>query len=134
MRVLLKFKDKELIKHHNLYIEFVKFLQENYPLKYDFSIYFLKDRIGQMSTGSRTDNHELKILTGGRLNRDILRTLAHEWIHEYQMTILKREKGPDIGGQNEDEANAISARLIKMFEKKFPSEEKLMYERKKGIS
>jgi hypothetical protein len=81
-----------------------------------------------MSTGARTDFHELKILSGGRLNRDILRTLAHEWIHEYQMTILGREKGPDIGGKNEDEANAISARLIKMFEKRFPKEIDLMYE------
>jgi hypothetical protein len=62
------------------------------------------------------------------MNRDILRTLAHEWIHEYQMTILGRERGPDIGGTNEDEANAFSARLIKMFEKKFPYDEKYMYE------
>jgi hypothetical protein len=62
------------------------------------------------------------------LNRDILRTLAHEWIHEYQMTILNREMGPNIGGENEDEANAISAQLIKMFEKFYPEKEKFMYE------
>ena len=87
---------------------------------------------GKMSTGSRTSDSELKILTKGRLNRDILRTLAHEWVHEYQLTILNREHGPDIGGKNEDEANAFAGQLIKMFEKKFPNKEEMMYE-SKGI-
>ena len=85
-----------------------------------------------MSTGSRTTDSELKILTKGRLNRDILRTLAHEWVHEHQLTILNREHGPDIGGKNEDEANAFAGQLIKMFEKKFPNKEEMMYE-SKGI-
>jgi hypothetical protein len=62
------------------------------------------------------------------MNRDICRTLAHEWVHEYQMTILNREMGPDIGGQNEDEANAEAGKVIKKFEKKFPEMEELMYE------
>jgi len=128
MQVKLIFKDNKLKEYHKFYIEFIKFIQKLYPLRNDFKIIFLKHRDGKMSTGARTDFYELKILSGGRLNRDILRTLAHEWIHEYQMTILGREKGPDIGGKNEDEANAISARLIKMFEKRFPKEINLMYE------
>jgi hypothetical protein len=102
-------------------------LYDHYPLSSDLTIIFLKNRNGKMTTGVRLQN-ELRILTGGRMNRDILRTLAHEWIHEYQMTVLNRKMGPNIGGKNEDEANAISARLIKLFEKKFPNEESLMYE------
>jgi Fe-Mn family superoxide dismutase len=70
-----------------------------------------------MTTGSRTDNHRLKILVKDRLNRDILRTLAHEWAHEYQRRVLKRKKGPNIGGKNEDEANAIAGEIMKKFEK-----------------
>ena len=81
-----------------------------------------------MSTGSRTNDSELKILVNGRLNRDVIRTLAHEWVHEYQRTILNREHGPDIGGKNEDEANALAGSLIKTFEKKFPKKEEMMYE------
>ena len=46
-----------------------------------------------------------------------MRTLAHEWVHEYQLSVQGRKKGPNIGGKNEDEANAFAGRLVKMFEK-----------------
>jgi Fe-Mn family superoxide dismutase len=82
-----------------------------------------------MTTGSHNVNkRKIKILSKGRLNRDILRTLAHEWVHDYQRDILKRPKGPNIGGKNEDEANAFAGQLIKKFEKKFPQKEEMMYE------
>jgi len=128
MIVKIKFKDNKLKKSHKLYLEFIKFIQNNYPLRDNLNIEFLKERVGMMTTGARTSDHTLRVLTKKRMNRDILRTLAHEWIHEYQMTILGRKLGPNIGGQNEDEANALSARLIKMFEKEYPTEEKFMYE------
>ena len=81
-----------------------------------------------MTTGSRTNNNELKILSKGRINRDILRTLAHEWIHEHQRTILKRDQGPNIGGRNENEANSGAGILIKKFEKLFPDTEVQLYQ------
>ena len=117
--------DKKEFKFYN---DFIEFLQEKIPLKHNLTIVFLGDRVGEMTTGSRTTNDELHILAKGRINRDILRTLAHEWVHEYQRTILKRKKGPDIGGRNEDEANAISGQLMKMFEKRFPNKEPKMYD------
>lgn len=117
-------EDKGLAK------KFIAFLQTQYPLKDDLKVTFLGEKTGSMSTGSRTMDSELKVLSKGRLNRDVLRTLAHEWVHEYQMKILKRDQGPDIGGQNEDEANAFSGQLIKMFEKKFPEIQELMFEGK----
>ena len=70
-----------------------------------------------MTTGSGTNKNKLKILVKGRLNRDVLRTLAHEWSHEHQRTILKRKKGKDIGGKNEDEASAQASQEMKKFEK-----------------
>jgi hypothetical protein len=85
------------------------------------------ERDSNMSTGSNTRNYLIKVLTSGRLNRDILRTLSHEWVHEYQRQILKREKEKNIGGRNEDEANASSGTLIKQFEKENPSDEQKMY-------
>ena len=81
-----------------------------------------------MTTGARTEDDSIKILTKNRIARDILRTLAHEWIHEYQRDVLGRDRGQDIGGLNEDEANALSGSLIKKFEKKFPNFEDRMYE------
>tara|TARA_R110000868_G_scaffold307071_4_gene568555 strand:- start:159 stop:2336 length:2178 start_codon:yes stop_codon:yes gene_type:complete len=119
-------EDKVLTK------KFIAFLQTKYPLRNDLKITFLGVRDGEMSTGSRTMDSTLKILSKGRLNRDILRTLAHEWVHEHQLTILNRKHGPDIGGKNEDEANAFAGQLIKMFEKKFPEIRDMMFE-DKGI-
>lgn len=115
-------------KHKEVCDNFIKFLFSQYPLKHDLKIYFLKNRVGEMTTGARTENHIIKVLTKNRINRDILRTLAHEWIHEYQRDVIKRDRGQDIGGKNENEANALSGSLIKKFEKKFPNFEETMYE------
>lgn len=129
MRVSIIFKSNSVDrKHHKMFFNFIEFLQEEFPLKIDINIIFLGNREGKMTTGSRTDNNELYILSKDRLNRDIFRTLAHEWVHEYQMTILGREKGSEIGGKNEDEANAYAGRLVKMFEKQYPNIENKMYE------
>jgi hypothetical protein len=70
----------------------------------------------------------LKVLSKNRLNRDICRTLAHEWVHEYQLGVLNRKHGPDIGGRNENEANSGAGILIKKFEKNHPHKEEKMYE------
>ena len=129
MKVLVKQIGNELSKNElNLCFKFMRFLQKEHPLNKDIKILFLNKRVGKMTTGSRDGNNVIKILTKNRLNRDILRTIAHEWVHEYQMTILKRDRGPDIGGENEDEANAKSGSLIKKFEKKYPHLEGIIYE------
>ena len=77
-----------------------------------------------MTTGSRTDDDNLKIFSKGRMNRDILRTLAHEWYHEYDRTVLGNPKGPNIGGKSEDDANAEAGAVIKKYEKSHPKNEK----------
>jgi hypothetical protein len=130
MKVKLIKKDKTLKeKNYSLFKLFISFLQGKLPLKDDLIIYFLSDRVGGMTTGSSMPRLKvIKILTKKRLNRDILRTIAHEWIHEYQRNVMGREKGPDIGGQNEDEANAYAGRFVKMFEKDYPDLEYMNYE------
>lgn len=108
--------------------EFIKYLQKHFPLKNDVGIVFTGERIGEMSTGSRNSKSIIKVFTKKRINRDILRTLAHEWIHEWQMTTKGKKRTGDIGGPIEDEANAKAGSILKMFEKDFPQEEPLMYE------
>jgi hypothetical protein len=44
------------------------------------------------------------------------------------MNVLNRERGPDIGGENEDMANAEAGALMKKFEKKYPTFQEKMYE------
>jgi Fe-Mn family superoxide dismutase len=129
MEISVKCKNCDLDdKDLDLYKRFIKFLNKEYPVKTKIDIIFTGERYGSMSTGSRTSNNELKILTKGRLNRDIMRTLAHEWVHEWQHSTKGMERGPDIGGPNEDEANAEAGSVIKKFEKKHPEKEKTIYE------
>ena len=106
MKVFVVHKNSKIpYRNHPLINLFIRFLHGKYPLKKDVKIFLIGERIGDMTTGSRNGNSELKVLTKKRIIRDILRTLSHEWIHEYQKQILKRPNGPDIGGINEDEAN-----------------------------
>jgi len=129
MKVIIKHIDSDIPEdNYDFYNNYINYLQKQYPLKKDVTIIFRGDRTGNMTTGVRNDNSEISVLSKGRMNRDILRTLTHEWIHEYQRTILKRERGEDIGGQNEDEANAKSGELIKKFEKTHPDDESKMYD------
>jgi len=115
-------------KDRKLANDFIKFLQKKYPLKNEITIIFTGERFGTMTSGSRTQDSELKILTKGRMNRDIFRTLAHEWIHEWQINVKDKTPKENIGGPLEDEANAEAGSLLKKFEKKFPEKEEMMYE------
>ena len=89
MKVSIKYENKDLKKHKDFVDKFINLLQKEYPLKEDLTILFLNGRDGKMSTGSRREDHVIKVLAKGRLNRDIMRTLAHEWVHEFQMSIQK---------------------------------------------
>jgi len=129
MQIKVSYNDSCVNKNKHKYIhEFIKFLNSQYPINKEITISFLSERVGKMTTGSRNQLGEIKVLAKNRMMRDILRTLAHEWIHEYQLGVMGREMGPDIGGINEDEANSIAAKLLKIFEKKYPEKEYMMYE------
>jgi len=129
MKITIKHNDSNIPKeNYNFFNDFIKYLQKEYPLKRDISITFFGERKGSMTSGQRNDNGELLILSKNRMNRDILRTLAHEWYHEYDRTVLKNPKGPDIGGRSEDDANAEAGKVLKQYEKSRPNNEKKMYE------
>lgn len=128
MKLTIIDKGSIIQDNSSLYENFFKFLQQKYPLKNDVTIMLLNERVGHMTTGSRSGDDVIKVLIKKRINRDILRTIAHEWVHEYQRTIMGLKKGPDIGGYNEDMANAESGKLIKIFEKQFPNLEENMYD------
>jgi hypothetical protein len=115
---------------HKFFNDFIKFLNKEYPIGNDLTITFTGKRLPKMSTGSYMPKDKIFVLVGDRLNRDILRTLAHEWIHEYQYNVLGLEKSKDIGGRNENQANSIAGELIKKFEQKYPSKEEEMYKKK----
>ena len=107
---------------------FIQFIQNEIKLDEDVNIHFVSNRNLPITTGVRLPKSNICVLSKGRLLADILRTIGHEWTHEYQMGVLNRRRGPDIGGQNEDEANAISGQVMKKFEKKYPKIENNMYD------
>ena len=114
----------ELIK------DFINLLQQEIPLKKDVYINFNKQREGHMTTGVRFPGHRINILTKDRLLIDVLRTLSHEWTHEFQhqkLGLKDNEKIQDIGGPEENMANVLSGIFIKKFAKNFPKYLKTMY-------
>lgn len=112
-----------------LLIKFIKFLQENLKIGGEITVKFVSDRIGRMTTGVRKKHGQIIVYVKDRLLIDILRTLSHEWVHEYQdqTKYLKKHKHRDIGGPIENMANSLSGIIMKKFQKKYPEYEKLLY-------
>jgi hypothetical protein len=110
--------------------DFTKFLSSQLPLNNDIYITFLEKKEGLMTTGVRKPGSEISVLAGKRLLIDVLRTLSHEWVHEYQyqkLGLKDTDKVKDIGGPEENMANTLSGIFVKKFEKTFPKYEELLY-------
>ena len=111
--------------------EFVTYLQTELPLKDDVFITFKSDRDIKMTTGVRMPKHQIFVLADKRLLIDILRTVAHEWVHEFQhqkMGLKDNQKVPNIGGPVENMANVLSGIFLKKFDKIFPDYSPIIYE------
>jgi len=110
---------------------FIKFLQSHAPLVKDIHMGFDADRHNvPMTTGVRLPNHNIRVLAKDRLLIDVLRTIAHEWVHEYQhqkMGLKDTTKIQDIGGPEENMANILSGIYIKKFAKLFPNHKETMF-------
>lgn len=127
---------KDITKHINkdavqVVKEFVRLLQSELPLKEDVYITFTGGRDIPMTTGVRMPGHQIFVLAGGRMLIDILRTLAHEWVHEFQhqkMGLKDTDKIQNIGGPEENMANTLSGIFVKKFDKQFPQHSKYIYE------
>jgi hypothetical protein len=105
-------------------------LSTKLPLNNDIYITFLEKKEGPMTTGVRKPGSEISVLAGKRLLIDVLRTLSHEWVHEYQhqkMGLKDTDKIKDIGGYEENMANTLSGIFVKKFEKTFPKYEDVLY-------
>jgi hypothetical protein len=109
---------------------FIEFLQSHLKLYNDIKLSLVEKRSGLMTTGVRNPNGEILVLCHKRLLIDILRTISHEWVHEYQYQKLgasNKKTIKDIGGPEENQANAISGILIKKFQKQHPEIEEIIY-------
>ena len=131
MKVCLK-KSGEFPKKDEVSVikKFVQFLQSQLPLNQEVRITFTDTREGSMTTGVRMPNNEIVVLAKGRLLIDVLRTLSHEWVHEFQyqkMGVRDDIKIQDIGGPEENMSNVLSGIFVKKFEKKYPEFVEITY-------
>lgn len=111
--------------------EFLRFLQSHLQLEKDIHIGFDAGREDvHMTTGVRLPNHNIRVLAKDRMLVDVLRTLAHEWVHEYQhqkMGLKDNDRIQDIGGPEENMSNVLSGIYIKKFAKLFPHHKPTMF-------
>jgi hypothetical protein len=105
---------------------FLKFCRDELGITNDIRVFLLvKNNKLNITTGGYNPSDKcVYTIAEGRQIADILRTLAHELVHQKQ-DLQGKIKGniPDIGGVIEDTANAIAGRLVKMYVKKYDSRE-----------
>jgi len=121
--------DKEKI---GLIKKYLQFLQTELPLIKGMTLTFLGQKNAKMTTGVRKPGNKVNVLVDGRLLIDVFRTLAHEWVHEFQYQKLNLDdtkKHQDIGGPVENMANALAGIMVKKFNKEFPNHEKHLYKK-----
>ena len=130
MSIKITYKNSDLSKEQQQVINhFVEFLYDKMPVKNIKDVIFVGNKDNGMTTGSYTiETGLIKLLAKGRMLIDVLRTLSHEWIHAAQHDFLGWEKGPDIGGRNEDGCNTYSGVLMKLYQKHFPNNNETIYE------
>jgi hypothetical protein len=138
MKVCIKIAKSGVSKEQvEVISSFVKFLQSQLPLSSDVEIKFVDDQNKTGTTGVRMPGSKINVLAKGRMLIDILRTLSHEWVHEYQtqeMGVDEKEKIQDIGGPEENMSNVLSGIFIKKFDKQNPDFKDRLYEGKKEES
>ncbi len=106
---------------------FIDYLHKEIPLD-DVNVEFVNQRQGTMTTGVRQQDGTLKILAGGRMLLDVLRTVSHEWVHEGQHQILGWEiDGDKIGGPYENQANSLAGVYLKKFQVNHPEFMEILY-------
>lgn len=132
MKVCIK-KNNSQISDEQLEVisAFVKFLQSQIPLSSDIQINFTDNQKETGTTGVRMPGSKISVLSKGRMLVDILRTLSHEWVHEFQyqkLGLADNAKIQNIGGPEENMSNVLSGIFIKKFDKQNPDFKDTLYE------
>ena len=100
---------------------FINFCGNKLGIDCEYEVYIVEDRPKHniMTTAYYDPNKQIiKIYGKNRAFVDVLRSIAHEMTHMRQ-DINGEIAGPiqDVGGYHENQANAMSGALIKMFAK-----------------
>ena len=113
-------ESKQSIK--DSFVEFIKFLQQELPIKEKYNIKLTKDKSKTTSFAHfDPNNNEIVVYIKGRNLMDSFRSLAHEWRHLYQNinNELTNTSGED-GSSHENEANAFAGLVMRKWGKLHP--------------
>lgn len=132
MKVCIKTQNADVDKDKiEVISSFIKFLQTQLQLSDDIEVRLTNDQKETGTTGVRIPGSKMIILAKGRMLIDILRTISHEWVHEFQfqkMGLDDKKEIRDIGGPEENMSNILSGILIKKFDKQNPDFKTNLYE------
>jgi len=131
MKVCLRYTKSSLDdKEIEIIGDFMQYLQSQLPLKKELTVHLVPERKGAMTTGLRVPKSQIYVLANGRILIDILRTLSHEWVHEFQhqkLGVKDFQKTQDIGGPVENLANILSGIFMKKYQKLKPELSSILY-------
>tara|TARA_R110000824_G_scaffold116539_1_gene268058 strand:+ start:69 stop:446 length:378 start_codon:yes stop_codon:yes gene_type:complete len=117
---VLSFKTYTIVQEHSDTIKsFVSGCSNHLDLQDEPQINLVDEPEGGMTTGSFNPNtREIKVLAGPRALVDILRSIAHELVHQQQLQHgkLHDDSGKD-GSPEENEAHSVAGLLMRKFEK-----------------
>jgi len=98
--------------------KFIQFIKNELDIQKPFNVHLVTKRDDTLKTYAyyNPQNFDVKVYVRRRGLADILRSIAHEFVHHKQNQD-GRLKGPiqDVGGEIEDEANARAGSLVKKF-------------------
>ena len=104
--------------------DFVKFLQDYSPIKNNVTIVFTDVRNENITTGKQQE-YSITVFSKSRILIDILRTLAHEWVHILQLENGDAQKKDEYS--IEDQASAMASYFIREYIKSNPEHETEVY-------
>jgi hypothetical protein len=103
-------------------LDFTKFCAGKLKINGDINVILVgkgpKDGGGMSTGGYDRETKDILSREFGRSLVDMCRSIAHELVHQRQHELGKFKEGdniPNIGGEIEDEANALCGQLVKMY-------------------
>lgn len=99
-------------------VRFIKFVLHEMKIVKPFKVHLVKNRDDTLKTYAFYDptTYDIKVYVKNRGLADILRSIAHEFVHHKQNEEGRlKGKIQDVGGEIEDEANAKAGSMVKKF-------------------
>ncbi len=98
--------------------KFIQFVKRELGFNKPFKVHLVMERDDSLKTYAfyNPENYDIKVYVKNRGLADVLRSIAHEFVHHKQNEDGRlNQPVQDVGGDIEDEANARAGSLVKKF-------------------